>query len=172
MEEMIITHSIDITSVMLSVLVIFIFIACFGGVSIKSSKQKELKKDIDHDVKELIDMINTIHARSTEIYDDKAEAITMDAFFTKQIRRLEILRNTIQIKTGFLYNNEDYKDDIEKILEVQLWLLEKYDDPTVPKDKRHYIWLKEAESSELQNKTKTVIDIATKLKINEPVTIK
>ena len=157
---------------------IFTFAASLGfGLYVFLSRRDDEKKHqqyirqtIDNNIRELVTITNTIHARSEEVYDSNAKAKLLESYFSRQVRRLELLRLNVENKLPQLANKYEYTKNVKQILEIQSWLIEKYDDPTVAKERRFYLWKEDHSGGELTDKTQNLVDIATKMNIIKPVT--
>lgn len=139
---------------------IYIFIK---GQLIPKQEKKYIQKTINDKVQKLTDIVSLIHARSEDVHDSDAEAKFLEEHFSRQIRRITLLSLHIETQLYRLGENNDYEKDIKTVLEVALWLLEKYDDPTIPKKSRFYLW-KDKGSSELTNRTLAITIITKNLK--------
>ena len=126
--------------------------------------QRYIKKIIDNNIRELVDITSMIHARSENVHDSDAEAKLLELYFSRQVRRLELLRLNVENQLPQLADENNYTKNIKTIIEIQSWLIEKYNDPTITKENRFYLW-KDRGSSELTDKTRNLVNIATKLNI-------
>ena len=126
-------------------------------------REKYIQKTINEKVQELTEIISIIYERSENVHDSDAEAHLLEQYFSRQIRRITLLSLHIENQLYRLGENNDYEKDIKTVLKIALWLLEKYDDPTITNKSRFYLW-KDRGSSELTDKTIVIVDIAKKLK--------
>ena len=154
------------------------FAASFGfGLYIFFNRRRDekkhqtyIKKTINNNVLEFVKITSVIHTKSENVHDSDEQAMLLESYFSRHIRRLELLRLNIENKLPQLVDNSDYTNDVKHILDIQSWLVEKYDDPTIPKDKRFYLW-KDDYSGELTTKTRNLLNIAQKMNIEKPTTI-
>lgn len=149
----------------------------FGGYvyysrwSDKKKHQQYVKKVIDNNIRDLVKITRTIHSKSENVYNSDEAAMMLESYFTRHVRRLELLRLNIENNLPQLTDESSYTNSVVKMLEIESWLVDKFDDPTVSKNKRFYLWKECSENSELTNKTRDLVNIATKLNIEKPVSI-
>ena len=133
--------------------------------------QRYIRQTIDNNIRELVTVTNTIHSRAEEVYDSDAKAKMLDVYFSRHVRRLELLRLNVENMLPQLANESGYTKQVKEVLEIQSWLIEKYDDPTVAKEMRFHLWKEDHHGGELTHKTQNLASIATKLNIISPATI-
>ncbi len=137
----------------------------------ENKRQRYVKKTINNNVRELIKITSTINSKSMDMHDSDEKAMMLELYFTRHVRRLELLRLNIENNLTQLPDEDNYTTGVAQIIEIESWLVEKFDDPAVLKNSRSHMWKKYGENNELENKTRNLIDIATKLKIRRPITI-
>ena len=137
----------------------------------EKKRQLYVKKVIDNNVRELIKITSTINSKSMDMHDSDEKAMMLEVYFTRHVRRLEMLRLNIENNLTQLPDKDNYTTGVARIIEIESWLVEKFDDPTVPKNIRFHLWKECGENNELENKTQDLIDIAAKLQIRRPITI-
>lgn len=150
------------------VISISVAISFFASVWWKENKhQKKIKNIINDNVKQLTQICNRLYVDVNELHgtteSDIARANSLSMYFDRQITRLEMLRINIGNQLTHIKGDENYIEQIKKILESEDWILEKCNRPDIPTKYKLSLWREN--QSGLQEKTGEVIQIAKDLKI-------
>lgn len=156
------TYSTLITFV---VSIVFGFLLWLFNFMRDRDHQKYLKKIIENNTRDLIQIINKISADVELINDNDENAKRLAQYFSRKIGRLELLRVNVENQlTQLKDKDEKYKKNIRKILESENIILETYDRIDIPDESRFHLWKKDPKI--LQENVEKILNIASELKIN------
>lgn len=140
-----------------------LFVLYTKNVNKENQTQIYIKKSINKDLVEFINIINALHAKSENVHDGEAKAYSMKQYFDERKRTLKWLQNTIQEQLEFVTNIK-YINDIKSIISIEYWLIRKYDNRTTPEKNKHWSWI-DTGNSEFQDRVSDIMKIALKIGI-------
>jgi len=131
--------------------------------------QKYLKTTVNNNIQQLIKILESIYVQAEKIEDDDQKAKNLSYYFLRQVNRIELIRINVENYLVQISKNTQYKIEIRKILDIENWLLETYDRPDVSNEEKFFIWKEDV--GILRINTKKAVELATELKIIEPITV-
>ncbi|MEX2192161.1 MAG: hypothetical protein WD717_02100 [Nitrosarchaeum sp.] len=130
--------------------------------------QKYIKQSISNNIKDLIEIVEKLYSKADSTYSDN-QAKNAYEYFSRKINRMELLRINVDNLLTQLKKDDKYKQKIKSILEIESWLLDTYNNPTIDDTNKFYLW--KTNTGELMTQTQNIVNIATELKIKKPITI-
>ena len=162
------TPYISVVSILVCAFMTASFWHLWGGR--ERRRERNVRRAIGAHLSDLVDMLEDIYNWAEKAERGEREARVACAYFAKRVHRLEALRLSIESLLPELDRDDKYAVESRRILEVEAWLVEQYNDPTIPDDRRFHLW--RSGGAELEQKTRDAVSAATSLGIAEPVTIR
>ena len=131
--------------------------------------QGYLKTIINHNISDLVKILESIYVRADMIENDDQKAKELFYYFARQTSRIELIRLNVENYLVQITKNTNYKLEIHKIIDVENWLLKTYNRLDISNDYKFYIWKEDI--GMLKHKTKIVVNTANSLKITKPLIV-
>lgn len=136
--------------------------------STRRKHQQYIKKTINNNIRDLVRIIEILNNKTDNTYEDNQVMKNVYIYFSRKVDRLRLLRLNVENLLTQLTGNDEYKQEITAILNIESWMMETFD-RTMDDEKKYYLWKRNSEK--LMNKTRSIVTIATKLKIITPVVV-
>lgn len=139
------------------------------GRNEERSRGRHARRAADNHVRAFIQILENVCNRAEKADRGVMEARAACTYFEKNVHRIELLRMNVENLLPKLDQDAKYAESVRRILDVAIWLVDTYHDPTLPADKRFYLWTSGA--GLLESKTRTALREATSINIVKPLVI-
>ena len=136
----------------------------------EKKRERHVRKAIGNHLLDLVDILENLYNRAEKADRGEREAKIACAYFARYVHRLEALRLSVESLLPELDQDDKYVGEVRRMLGVESWLIDRYHDPTIPDEKRFYLW--RSGTSILEQKTREAVGVATSLGIVKPIVIR
>lgn len=133
------------------------------------ARERRVRRAVDGHVRAFVRILENVYSRAEKADRGKREAEAARAYFEKSVHRIESLRASVEGLLPELGQDTKYVKSVRRILDVGAWLVDTYHDPTVPENKRVYLW--KSGAGELESRASAALKEAASLDIVRPVVI-
>ena len=133
------------------------------------ARERHVRRAVDGHVRTFVQILENVYNRAEKADRGEREAKTACRYFEKSVYRIESLKANVENLLPELDQDTQYAKSVRVILGVGTWLVDTYHDPTLPEDRRVYLW--KSEAAMLETRTRAAVKEAESLNIVKPVVI-
>ena len=133
------------------------------------ARERHVRRVVDSHVRTFVQILENVYNRAEKADRGEREAKTACAYFEKSVYRIESLRTNVENLLPELDQDTKYVKSVRLIFDVGAWLVDTYHDPTLPEDKRVYLW--KSETGTLESRARAALKEAASLDIVKPAVV-